>query len=114
MDELKRLLALPEILLVQLFPPHAPRGRNRNEIDLSAQSGANIIDPFIIQEFDQFAPRLHPLSEVRAAIERYLTKTEYRDQRDGGSRAAASSWSPGCRVHLLSCGDIAYSLPSRS
>ena len=77
-------------------------------------AGAEIIDPFIIPEFDEFAPRLHPLSEVRAAIERYLTKTEYRDQRDGGSRAAASSWSPGCRVHLLSCGDIAYSLPSRS
>ena len=37
--------------------------------------GAEIIDPFIIQEFDQFPPRLHPLSEVRAAIERYLAKT---------------------------------------
>jgi Asp-tRNA(Asn)/Glu-tRNA(Gln) amidotransferase A subunit family amidase len=38
-------------------------------------AGAEIIDPFIIPEFDQFTPRLHPLSEVRAAIERYLAKT---------------------------------------
>jgi len=37
--------------------------------------GAEIIDPFIIPEFDQFPPSLHPLSEVRAAIERYLAKT---------------------------------------
>jgi Asp-tRNA(Asn)/Glu-tRNA(Gln) amidotransferase A subunit family amidase len=38
-------------------------------------AGAEIVDPFVIPEFDQFAPRLHPLSEVRAALERYLTKT---------------------------------------
>ena len=38
-------------------------------------AGAEIIDPFIIPEFDQFTPRLHPLSEVRAAIERYLSWT---------------------------------------
>lgn len=39
------------------------------------RAGAEIIDPFIIPEFDQFTPRLHPLSEVRAAIERYLART---------------------------------------
>ena len=38
-------------------------------------AGAEIIDPFVIPEFDEFAPRLHPLSEVRVAIERYLAKT---------------------------------------
>jgi amidase len=38
-------------------------------------AGAEIIDPFTMPEFDQFVPRLHPLSEVRVAIERYLTKT---------------------------------------
>jgi hypothetical protein len=38
-------------------------------------AGAEIIDPFVVQEFDQLAPRLHPLSEVRASIERYLAKT---------------------------------------
>lgn len=34
-----------------------------------------IIDPFVIPEFDEFPPSRHPLSEVRAAIERYLAKT---------------------------------------
>ena len=38
-------------------------------------AGAEIIDPFIIPEFDQFVPKLHPLSEVRTAIESYLAKT---------------------------------------
>jgi amidase len=38
-------------------------------------TGAEIIDPFTIPEFDQFVPRLHPLSEVRVAIECYLAKT---------------------------------------
>ena len=39
------------------------------------RAGAEIIDPFIIPEFDKFVPRLHPLSEVRVAIECYLAKT---------------------------------------
>ena len=38
-------------------------------------AGAEIIDPFTIPKFDQFVPRLHPLSEVRVAIEGYLAKT---------------------------------------
>jgi amidase len=39
------------------------------------QAGAEIVDPFIIPEFDQFPPSLQPPSEVRAAIERYLAST---------------------------------------
>ena len=39
------------------------------------RAGAEIIDPFVIPEFHQFPPSLHPLSEVRAAIERYLART---------------------------------------
>lgn len=39
------------------------------------RAGAEIIDPFVIHEFDQFPPSLHPPSEVRAAIERYLART---------------------------------------
>jgi Asp-tRNA(Asn)/Glu-tRNA(Gln) amidotransferase A subunit family amidase len=39
------------------------------------RTGAEIIDPFIIPEFDKFPPSLHPLSEVRGAIERYLAGT---------------------------------------
>jgi Asp-tRNA(Asn)/Glu-tRNA(Gln) amidotransferase A subunit family amidase len=37
--------------------------------------GAEIIDPFIVPEFDQFPPSLQPPSEERAAIERYLAGT---------------------------------------
>jgi Asp-tRNA(Asn)/Glu-tRNA(Gln) amidotransferase A subunit family amidase len=44
-------------------------------VDDLHRAGAEIIDPFVIPEFDQFLPSLHPLSEVRAAIERYLAKT---------------------------------------
>jgi Asp-tRNA(Asn)/Glu-tRNA(Gln) amidotransferase A subunit family amidase len=34
--------------------------------------GGEIVDPFVIADFDQFPPRPHPHSEVRAAFERYL------------------------------------------
>jgi amidase len=37
--------------------------------------GAEIVDPFVIPEFDACSPRPHPHSEVRAAIERYLAGT---------------------------------------
>ena len=37
--------------------------------------GAEIVDPFVIPDFDQFPPRPHPHSEVRAAFERYLKTT---------------------------------------
>ncbi|MEN9840796.1 MAG: hypothetical protein RL376_596, partial [Verrucomicrobiota bacterium] len=38
-------------------------------------AGAEVIDPFIIPEFDQFPAQSHPQSEVRAALERYLATT---------------------------------------
>jgi hypothetical protein len=34
--------------------------------------GAIIVDPFEVPQFNRFPLQLHPLSEVRAAIERYL------------------------------------------
>jgi amidase len=37
--------------------------------------GAEIVDPFEVPEFAKFPPQHHPLSEVRAAIERYLATT---------------------------------------
>lgn len=37
--------------------------------------GATIVDPFVIPEFDEFGPRPHPHSEVRASFERYLKTT---------------------------------------
>jgi amidase len=42
--------------------------------DLEA-AGAIIVDPFVVPEFEQFVPNSHPLSEVKAAIERYLATT---------------------------------------
>jgi len=38
-------------------------------------AGAVVVDPFTIPAFGDFPPRHHPLSEVRAAIERYLATT---------------------------------------
>lgn len=37
--------------------------------------GADIVDPFIVPEFADFQPQHHPLSEVRAALESYLSTT---------------------------------------
>jgi len=42
--------------------------------DLRA-AGAEIVDPFVVPEFEGWVPQHHPLSEVRAAIERYLAST---------------------------------------
>jgi amidase len=39
------------------------------------RAGAEIVDPFVVPEFESCTPRSHPLSEVRAAIERYLKST---------------------------------------
>jgi amidase len=66
-------------VLRQASPPNASDPEvlglfDRAVTDLQ-RIGTEIIDPFIIPEFDQFPPSLHPLSEVRAAIERYLAKT---------------------------------------
>src|SRR5262249_56031109 len=37
--------------------------------------GADLVDPFVIPDFDQYPARPHPHSEVRAAFERYLATT---------------------------------------
>jgi Asp-tRNA(Asn)/Glu-tRNA(Gln) amidotransferase A subunit family amidase len=39
------------------------------------EAGAVIVDPFEVPDFADFPPQPHPLSEVRAAIERYLAST---------------------------------------
>jgi len=44
-------------------------------IDDLRRLGAEIVDPFTIENFDRFPPRPHPHSEVRAAFERYLRTT---------------------------------------
>jgi amidase len=64
-------------------------------------AGAKIIDPFVIPEFDQFPPRLHPLSEVRAAIERYLAKTGPRFPKSLSDVMASGKFHPLHEVGLL-------------
>ena len=66
-------------VLRQAFPPSASDPQvvallEKAIADLR-QAGAEIIDPLIVPEFDEFPARPHPASEVRAAIERYLQGT---------------------------------------
>jgi Asp-tRNA(Asn)/Glu-tRNA(Gln) amidotransferase A subunit family amidase len=66
-------------VLRQAFPPEASdpyvTGLFDNAVAVLRHLGAEIVDPFIVPDFADFTPRSHPLSEVRAAIERYLAKT---------------------------------------
>lgn len=66
-------------VLRQAFPPQASDPQVTALVDRAAEdlraAGATIVDPFVVPEFDDFPPRHHPLSEVRAAIEAYLAKT---------------------------------------
>jgi amidase len=39
------------------------------------ERATEIVDPFLMPEFAAFPPQPHPMSEVRAAIERYLART---------------------------------------
>jgi amidase len=64
-------------------------------------AGAEIIDPFVIPDFDQFLPKLHPLSEVRAAIERYLAKTGPRFPKSLSDVMASGKFHPLHEVGLL-------------
>jgi Asp-tRNA(Asn)/Glu-tRNA(Gln) amidotransferase A subunit family amidase len=66
-------------VLRQAFPPNASDPHvvalvNRAVADLR-RLGAEIVDPFVVPDFDRFPARPHPPSEVRAAIERYLATT---------------------------------------
>lgn len=66
-------------VLRQAFPPDKSDAEvtalvEKAAADLRA-AGAEIVDPFIIAEFDQFPAQSHPQSEVRAALERYLATT---------------------------------------
>ena len=63
--------------------------------------GAEIIDPFMIPEFDQLPPSLHPLSEVRAAIERYLARTGPTFSKSLSDIIASGKFHPLHEVGLL-------------
>lgn len=66
-------------VLRQAFPPsasdeHVTALLDRALKDLEA-AGAEIVDPLTVPDYDAYPMRHHPLSEVRAAIERYLATT---------------------------------------
>ena len=58
------------------------------------RAGAEIVDPFVIPEFDACSPRLHPHSEVRAAIERYLAGTTAEFPKTVAEIVAAEKFHP--------------------
>ncbi|MGH7269456.1 MAG: amidase, partial [Polyangiaceae bacterium] len=66
-------------VLRQAFPPRASDanvvGLLDRALDDLRKCGADIIDPFIVPNFDAFPPQPHPQSEVRATLERYLRST---------------------------------------
>jgi Asp-tRNA(Asn)/Glu-tRNA(Gln) amidotransferase A subunit family amidase len=66
-------------VLRQAFPPDASDPRVTALLDRAVADlrrlGTEIVDPFEIPDFADFPPRLHPFSEVRAALEKYLAGT---------------------------------------
>ena len=64
------------------------------------QLGAEIVDPFIIPNFEELTPRPHPLSEVRAAVERYLATTGAEFPKTIAEIVAAETFHPLHEVSL--------------
>lgn len=66
-------------VLRQAFSPNASDPQVIGLVDRAVADlrrlGAEIVDPFVVPEFDQFPAQPHPASEVRAALERYLKTT---------------------------------------
>jgi hypothetical protein len=63
--------------------------------------GAQIVDPFMIPSFNRFPARQHPLSEVRAAIERYLAGTGPTFPKTVGEVVASGKLHPLHEVSLI-------------
>jgi amidase len=85
-------------VLRQAFPPEASDPNVvalvERAVDDLRRIGAEIVDPFTVPEFDRFGPRPHPLSEVRAAIERYLSRTGPSFPKSLGEIVAARKFHP--------------------
>lgn len=77
--------------------------------DLRA-AGATVVDPFEVADFADFPPRSHPLSEVRAAIERYLATTGPEFPKSLAEVVAAEKFHP---VHEGSLRATAVAPPPR-
>lgn len=85
-------------VLRQAFPPGASdpnvTGLLERAVDDLRGAGAEIVDPFIVPDFDRFPSRPHPASEVRAAIERYLAGTAPRFPKSLAAIVAAEIFHP--------------------
>ena len=85
-------------VLRQAFPPHASDPQVVGLLDRAIEdlrrAGADIVDPFVVPEFAAFPPRLHPDSEVRAAIERYLASTGPEFPKTIAAMVAAGKFHP--------------------
>jgi Asp-tRNA(Asn)/Glu-tRNA(Gln) amidotransferase A subunit family amidase len=101
-------------VLRQAFPPEASDPQVVALFDRAAQAlraaGAEIIDPFTIPEFAEFGPRPHPLSEVRAAVERYLAGTGPAFPKTLAEIVAAEKFHP---LHEVSLRETAVAPPPR-
>ena len=96
----RRIGVLRQVLRPDASDPQILGLFDRAVADLR-RAGAEVVDPFVIPAFDQFAPRLHPLSEVRAALERYLAKTGPRFPKSLAEVVASGKFHPLHEVGLL-------------
>ena len=99
-------------VLRQAFPPKASDTQvtallDRAVVDLRAL-GAEIVDPFEISDFADFPPRLHPFSEVRMAIEKYLAGTGTGFPKTLAAIAAAREVHP---IHEIDLRETALAPP---
>ena len=91
-------------VLRQAFPPDGADPFVTELVDRAVEdlkgAGATIIDPFIIPEFTEYEPRHHPLSEVRAALEAYLSTTGPEFPKSIAQIVAAEKFHPLHEVNL--------------
>jgi len=105
----KRIGVLRQAVAPGDSDPEVVRLLDRAVDDLRA-AGADVVDPFVIPVFAQFPSRLHPLSEVRAAIERYLATTGPEFPKSMAEVMATGKFHP---VHEVSFHATAVAPPPR-
>ncbi len=103
----KRLGVFRQALRVEGADFHVVALLDRALDDLRAMWG-QIVDPFAVPEFEGWVPQHHPLSEVRAAIERYLASTGPEFPKTIAEIVAAGKFHP---LHEVSLKATAVALP---
>jgi Asp-tRNA(Asn)/Glu-tRNA(Gln) amidotransferase A subunit family amidase len=105
----KRLGVFRQALRVEGADPHVVALLDHAVEDLRG-AGAEIVDPFVVPEFEGWVPQHHPLSEVRAAIERYLADTGPEFPKTVAEIVAAGNFHP---LHEVSLKATAVAPPPR-